>query len=91
MKNILTILGCVILNISQAQNILAGWVTNAEDNSAVVGATIYIPDLKRGTTSDKNGAYLISDLPKGSFLIECRFIGFGTLVKPIQIKSKPSN
>ena len=85
MKNILPILGCVILNISQAQNILAGWVTNAEDNSAVVGATIYIPDLKRGTTSDKNGAYLISDLPKGSFLIECRFIGFGTLVKPIQI------
>lgn len=85
MKQVLTIFGWVVLNISYAQNSLTGKVTDFEDQSAVIGASVYIPDLKRGAVTDKNGVYFISNLPKGNFLLECKFIGYGTLVKPVQL------
>lgn len=85
MKKTLTILCFAVINISFAQNSLTGRVTAAEDLSAVIGASVYIPDLKRGAVTDKDGVYYISDLPKGIFLIECKFIGYGTLVKSVQV------
>ena len=85
MKKILTILCCAVLNISFAQNSLTGRVTAAEDLSEVIGASVYIPDLKRGAVTDKDGIYSITNLPKGNFLIECKFIGYGTLVKSVQV------
>lgn len=85
MKCSLTILACLFLTISSAQNFLTGKVTDKEDGSAVIGASIYIPDLKRGTVTDAQGFYLIKDLPKGNFLIECKFIGYSTVVNSIQL------
>jgi len=85
MKGILTLLGCLAFGFTMAQNSIGGKVTDAGDNTAVVGATIYIPDLKRGAVTDVNGHYLISDLPKGNFLFECTYVGYSALVKSIQI------
>jgi iron complex outermembrane recepter protein len=85
MKKTLTILCCTVLNVSFAQNSLTGKVTAAEDLSEVIGASVYIPDLKRGAVTDKNGIYSITGLPKGNFLIECKFIGYATLVKSVQL------
>jgi iron complex outermembrane recepter protein len=85
MKQILTLIGFVVVSVSHAQNSLSGRVEDYQDHTAVIGATIYIPDLKRGAATDQNGEYFISNLPKGNFLIECKFVGYGTLVKPAQI------
>ena len=85
MKCTFTILACFLCTISFAQNSLTGIVTDNDDRSAVIGASVYIPDLKRGTVSDKDGHFVISGLPKGNFLIECKSIGYSTLVKSIQV------
>src|SRR6188768_3533004 len=85
MKCALTILACIVLTTSFAQNSLSGKITDHDDEGALTGAAVYIPDLKRGAVADKEGYYFIPDLPKGNFLIECKFIGYGTLVKLIQI------
>lgn len=85
MKLVLTIMGCALFNISNAQNSLTGKVTDDADLSVVFGASVYMPDLKRGAVTDKNGVYQIHDLPKGNFLVECKFIGYGTVVRPVQI------
>ena len=78
MKKILTILCCAVLKISFAQNSLTGRVTAAEDLSEVIGASVYIPDLKRGAVTDKDGIYSITNLPKGKFLIECKIQSIGS-------------
>ena len=60
-------------------NSLTGVVTNAKDKTTLIGATVYIHDLKLGTATDENGAYAFSDLPKGTFVVEFSFIGFKTI------------
>src|SRR6478736_9191475 len=85
MKGVLTLLGCFVLSFSMAQNSISGKVTDAGDNTPVVGAIIYFHDLKRGAVTDVNGHYIIPDLPKGNFLLECTYIGYSAFVKSIQI------
>lgn len=42
---------------------LKGKITQAETNEAIPGATLYIKELKRGITTDKNGNYTLSVYP----------------------------
>jgi iron complex outermembrane receptor protein len=68
-----------------AQNSLTGKVADFHDHTPVVGATIYIPDLKKGTSTNADGGYTIDRLPKGRFLVEFKFIGYATLIQAVQL------
>ena len=59
-----------------AQNIIEGTVTNYTTSENIVGATVYIPELEKGTYTDKNGNYKIDNLPNGDFTIKFSFIGY---------------
>lgn len=76
----LTIIG------ANAQNSLSGKVIDKEDGSEIIGATVYISDLKKGAVTDVNGDYEIGDLPKGKFLVQIKFIGYSSIVSSIQIE-----
>jgi len=58
--------------------VLSGTVVDKADSSAVIGATVYIPDLRIGTTTDQYGKYTIPDLPKGVYLVQVSNVGFAT-------------
>ncbi len=64
---------------------LSGRVMDKKRNIPLAGATVYIADLKLGMITDKEGKYFFKSLPSGSFLIEARFIGFGTITKTVVI------
>ena len=66
-------------------NTLSGIITNQKDKTTLIGASIHIHDLKLGATTDDNGFYSFSDLPKGTFEVEFSFVGFKTLSAPITI------
>lgn len=66
-----------------AQNSLSGKITNNIDNSALPGATIYIPDVKIGAVSNDDGTYKIENIPNGTYVVEVSFIGFATQSKTI--------
>jgi iron complex outermembrane receptor protein len=56
-----------------------GKVTDADTNEPLVGATVYISDLKATTTTNANGEFRFNNIPvKGKFLIEVRFVGYKT-------------
>ncbi len=65
-------------------NSLTGLVSNAKDKTTLIGAVVHIHDLKLGTTTDDNGAYSFSDLPKGTFQVEFSFVGYKTISVPIK-------
>jgi len=69
-----------------AQNSLSGKITDAKDSSALIGATITIPEIKAGAISDKLGNFLIKNLPSGSFIVEVTYLGYSTLSRKINIK-----
>ena len=68
-----------------SQNELIGRIASSKENTPVANASIYIADLKLGTTSDDEGNYKINNLPNGKFLIEVSHVGFSTVVKEISI------
>lgn len=70
-----------------SQNSLSGKLTDKITKEPLIGATLYFPDLKKGTTTGKNGDYIISDLPTGRFLLEIRYIGFAAQLIKVNISS----
>ncbi|MBY0476541.1 MAG: TonB-dependent receptor [Chitinophagaceae bacterium] len=62
-----------------------GIVLNSLNKEALAGASIYIPDLRRGTMTDENGRFILKDIPQGNHLVEFSYSGFSSLVETILI------
>jgi iron complex outermembrane receptor protein len=65
---------------TKAQNIVRGTVADIESQEPLPGATVYIPDLRKGATADISGHYELSNLPNGNFILEVSFVGYKTKV-----------
>jgi iron complex outermembrane receptor protein len=64
---------------------LSGRITAAGTGLSLQGASIYIPDLKAGTTADANGNYTIHNVPAGTYLIQAGFVGYKNNIKTIAL------
>jgi len=62
-----------------AQCSLSGYITEADNKSPAIGALIYIPDLKKSTTTDAEGKYKIENLPSGKYLMEIKLLGYSSI------------
>ena len=62
---------------------LSGMVTDAKTGLPLQGASIYISDLKAGTTSDAQGNYILKNLPAGTYVVEVGYIGYNNAVQTI--------
>jgi iron complex outermembrane receptor protein len=69
-----------------AQNQLKGKVSDAESLLPLQNVSVYIPDLRKGSTTNADGAFLIDGLPKGKFLVEFKLIGYTAQVNTAQIE-----
>ena len=66
---------------------LSGKVTDAVDNSALVGVTIFIPELSEGTTTDINGTYSLQNLPQKTITIQVSYLGHQTIIQKIDLST----
>ena len=64
---------------------LSGKITAVDTGLPLQGATIYIPDLKAGTTADANGNYILHNIPVGTYLVQAGFVGYKNNIKTISI------
>ncbi|MFA9190513.1 TonB-dependent receptor [Flavobacterium sp. FZUC8N2.13] len=62
----------------QAQNAVSGTVTDVS-NQPIIGASVYIPELHKGTTTDADGKFAFKNLPNGSFRIAFSYVGYKTI------------
>jgi len=74
----------------QAQNILSGTVTDAKKRP-LIGVSIYAPELHKGTSSDENGTYSLSNLPNGRIKVTFVYVGFATQNKSVNLQQKETN
>lgn len=63
---------------SQSTGSIGGRVTDAKDNTPLIGATIKIEGSKMGAVTDDNGEYVILNVDVGTFGVECSYIGYDT-------------
>lgn len=62
---------------------LSGKITIKGTGETIPGAVIYIPDLKSGTSSDVNGFYKLTNLPKTKLLVQVSYLGYKTIIEKI--------
>ncbi|MFN0212904.1 MAG: TonB-dependent receptor [Saprospiraceae bacterium] len=78
-----------------AHNII-GRVSDASSGEAITGATIFIPSLNIGTTSDELGGFKFKNLDGASYELTVSFVGYvaqnviATTLAPIDIQLKPA-
>jgi len=83
MKKILFV--CVILfinHITFAQNSISGKVTD-QKNGLLAGATVFLPELNKGTVTNQDGRYVLKDLPNGKIKIQFSFIGYNNVIETV--------
>ncbi|MGO4921174.1 TonB-dependent receptor [Maribacter spongiicola] len=91
MKNFyITMLLALLGQYVVAQNSLAGTIITNDTQEALEQVSIYFPQLEKGTTTDSNGFYKISNLPSGKFKIVISFIGFQTYSQTVELKEGPN-
>lgn len=75
MKKIIITLILGFSAMLQAQNKVSGTVRDGA-NKPIIGVSVYAPELHKGTTTDANGKYTLSNLPNGNLNITFVFVGF---------------
>ena len=65
---------------ANTQNKISGIITD-QNNNSLQFVNIFLPEINKGTTSDKNGNYEISNLPNGKLKIQFSFLGYIMLLK----------
>lgn len=82
-KNLVICFLFISLNLfSQNSFTLSGYVKSASDGESLIGATIYIEEIKNGVITNPYGFYSLT-LEEGSYNIEYRYIGYNTIKKII--------
>ncbi len=86
MKYYFLILFIGFSTLTQAQNKLTGKITDTK-NQPLSGVNVYITELHKGTSTDSNGDYTITNLPNANFAVTAAFIGYQSQNKNIQIST----
>lgn len=79
------------LNNEVSKISLSGKITDKKTGEVLIGVTIYMPDLQKGTSSDHEGNYKIENLPQTNVLVQVSFIGYRTLIETIDLDSVSVN
>ncbi len=75
----------LLYQYTEAQNKIAGKVTD-QDGLPLTGATIFLPEMNKGTISDINGNYELKNLPNGKIKIQFSFLGYANTVETVILK-----
>lgn len=67
-----------------------GMITDSETGNPIEYAAVFLANTSLGVLTDKNGAYVIKNIPTGAYNLVCALIGYSKVVKPVKI-SKGSN
>lgn len=73
--------------MGQEKSVLEGKISH--ENEPVIGATVQIPELNTGTTSDENGIYRFTNLPAGRYELVVSAMGLKTIKQQIEITDRP--
>jgi len=77
----------VIYHNINAQNSITGIIRD-QDSIPLPGATIYIPDLNKGTATNNEGKYSITNLPNGKISIQYSYIGYINQVATVEVNNE---
>lgn len=72
-----------------SQYSISGRITDHNTGETLIGVNVYIPEILKGTTTNKDGDYIIDDLPKGELIVRFSYIGYKTINKKLSLEDSP--
>lgn len=72
-------------SIAQETATLSGIVTDAENGETVIGAKVFIPEIREGAITNNYGFYSLT-VPVGTYKVEFRMAGVETVIKEVDLK-----
>jgi predicted transport protein len=69
---------------SQSKSTLSGYITDAKNGEAIIGARISVPSLKQGTVTNTYGFYSLT-IESGVHSVEFKAVGQDTQIKEIDL------
>ena len=63
---------------------LSGYLKDEKSGEALIGATVYVPELKIGVVTNFYGFYSLT-IPKGNYSVEVSYIGYETTSQKLNI------
>lgn len=73
-----------------AQNVVTGIVIEKGTAKPLVGASVYIPDLKFGAVTDAEGRFTFKGIPSHHLLVQVTSIGYRNAIKEINVGDEAS-
>lgn len=81
---LITLILCSLLTsqgafVALGQNVsasLSGVIIDAVNEEPLIGATIYIEELRKGTAAKRNGEFFLSGITAGKYTLVCSFVGY---------------
>lgn len=71
----------------QAQVQLSGKVQDAQTNEEIPGAQVFLKDTRYGSTTDRKGQYLITDIKPGTYMLATFAFGYETTYKKVELSA----
>ena len=88
-KNILCILLYVICSSGFSQNSISGTIINQDNKEPLAGVNVYISKLEKGTITNLDGNFELSNISEGEMQLVISYLGYTT--KTVNITSPANN
>ena len=66
---------------------LEGHVSDESDGQALIGVSIYFPELKEGTITNSEGNYSIDNLPAVKTTVQVSYVGHQTIIREVDLRT----
>ena len=66
---------------------LKGHVSDESDGEALIGVSIYFPELKEGTITNAEGNYSIDNLPAVKTTVQVSYVGHQTIIREVDLRT----
>ena len=72
-------------SFAQQKHTISGYVTDHESGESLIGASVYLPHLKKGTITNNYGFYSLT-LPQDTATLQFSFVGYNAEFKTLKLQ-----
>ena len=84
---VLILLLSVVVSQAQVKGIIAGRVTDASTGGYLPGANVFLVGTTIGAATDREGSFVILNVPEGTYQMRVGYIGYEDYTKEVEISS----